>query len=246
MNKDVENLAKLYRESHSENDPDDPIELNTAFDIVEHLEYNVDTTIEEIEKTLTQNGIDFKRYVLKNDSHVVFEVFKGELVVFDDGWLTSYESKEAFMLDYKVSDELEELIQNRFNEDFWDYPASLYHATSETGVMEIIKEEGLETSSGTGLSNRGTRGVFTVDNVERLLDGTYGYFIFEINTKQMKADGFTPFVMQEPDVVQNDALSLVAHKIRYHEYSNYISSDIWIETVVVTEPIPAKYLTILD
>lgn len=247
MSEDVKNLEKLYVESQIQEEPEDPVELNDSHDLVEYLEYDIEAkTVEEIEKALNQKGIDLERYDLKKDSHVVFEVFKDELVVFDDGWLTSYDSKEEFMQDYQVPDELEELIQNRFNEEFWDYPAPLYHATSEKGVMEIIKEEGLETTSGTGLSNRGSRGVFTVSEVERLLDGSYGNFIFKIDTKQMKADGFKPFVMQEPDFVQSDALSMVAHKIQYHNYSPDSSNDTWAETVVVTEPIPAKYLTILD
>jgi len=100
-----------------------------------------------------------------------------------------------------------------FSNDFWSGPCELYHETSEDHVDDIL-EHGIECRNETrGLSNRGVGcAVFTTSNYEGLR-GSYGDFVFKIDTEAMKNDGYTPFVKQEPPVVKAENREAIAHHI---------------------------------
>lgn len=133
-----------------------------------------------------------------------------------------------------------------FNTQFWQNPEALYHATKEENI-ESIMQNGLYTTSGTGVNNRYVRGVFTVTNPDLLAMGHYGDYIFEIDTLQMKEDGFMPNVEKEPEASEYAARELFLNMVDIESYGllHDISDDIWHETVVVLEDIPEKYVRLL-
>ena len=134
-----------------------------------------------------------------------------------------------------------------FNRDFWRSPDELYHQTTKE-YDDIIQTQGLKPANKTrGLFNRSIgRAIFATRNYEETLEGHYGDVVFQINMQQMKQDGYTPYVSQEPQIVQTELRNQLAHYIGYDDFEDDTPSDISEETVIIYDAIPAKYLTKLD
>jgi hypothetical protein len=130
-------------------------------------------------------------------------------------------------------------------EDFWEHPTRLYHATTEDAAEDIVVEGLLPMSGSRGLRNRGVgKAVFTTLNEEQAHHGPYGDVVFEIDTKAMARDGYTPEVSQEPDVVEAEALNALASALNVEDFVSESENDR--ETVIVYGAIPAKYLRRAD
>lgn len=131
-----------------------------------------------------------------------------------------------------------------FNQEFWDFPAPLYHGTSETSWAKIRKT-GLEPRSDSrGISNRFVgSAVFTSLDVNVPAD--YGDVIVQIDTTAMKRDGYTPQVSLEEGIEEAEALRALAHSLGV-EYEPEIEYGIDPETVVIFGPVAAKYLRLLE
>jgi len=101
-----------------------------------------------------------------------------------------------------------------------------------------------------GLTNRGVlSAVFTSSEYEELFgSGSYGKAIFEINMSQMKQDGYTPNVSQEPEIEEYNNKMLLGRKLGGYDYEPYldISSDMSMNTVIIHGSIPPKYIHFID
>lgn len=219
-------LESEYEDYIQENPETDPVS-----DIITVL-VNLKIPHKEVNLPYMKN-----RYIVTDS--VVIEIEEGS-----KHFPISFHNKDQFLWNNNFT-ELESFVEETFNKDFWEYPAPLYHATQDEFVDEI-KQTGLSPSSGTGISNRGARGVFTVSNPELLVEGHYGNNIFEIDTKAMKRDGITPLVEMEPLVLEGMVLSQIAWAIGYDDYSQDNSDGQWEETVIVDGRIDPKYLKLLD
>jgi hypothetical protein len=219
------------------------------------LEYEYDEYIQENPKTdpvsdmiavLDNLKIKYKEVEIPymKNKYIVTDTVVIEIEEGTSNFPMSFYNKNDFLYRNDFT-ELESFVEETFNDEFWSAPSSLYHATQDEFVEEI-KRTGLKPSSGTGISNRWTRGVFTVSNPELLADGHYGNNIFEIDTKAMKKDGLNPLVQMEPLVLEGMVLSQVAHAIGYDRYDQNNSDGQWEETVIVDGRIDPKYLKLLD
>jgi hypothetical protein len=144
-------------------------------------------------------------------------------------------TKLSFLSDYS----------DYINKNFWETPETLYHATTDENVNDII-ESGLIPSNETrGISNRGVgAAVFTSSNSDEI--DSYGNNIFEIDTNLMKQDGYMPIVGKEPDVEQHDLVSTLAN---FYELDNVyidIEQGQSPNTYVVYGKIPSKYIGLVN
>jgi hypothetical protein len=187
---------------------------------------------EKIRYTIIDIG-DKKVIVLPESSLVIYD--------FDDGY-GNVESVEDFVYS-NYADDLKDY--GDFNEDFWNSPALLYHATTEANFELIKSSDGLKGMCKTrGSGNIGVGcAVFTSMNHEDLLSGSYGSVILTIDTRAMKADGYMPRVSREPAIEEVEATQNLVHRLglRYDvEYPN----DLFLETVIVHGSIPMKYIAV--
>lgn len=161
----------------------------------------------------------------------------------NDGWVT-YHRDAADYVQTANLDDLAPDWESRFNDQFWENPGTLYHATPDANRAAIMKD-GLNTANKTrGLSNRGvSSAVFTVTDPERLADGSYGDTIIAID---MEALGKTnkPYVEQEPDVAEGAAREALAQRLGLDDYAYDYESGMDPDTVIVRGGIPARYLSI--
>jgi hypothetical protein len=129
-----------------------------------------------------------------------------------------------------------------FNSEFWQYPKPLYHQTTSANAQSI-EHEGIRIANLTrGINNRGVgSSIFTTMDYDLTLEGHYGDVVFEINTKQMKTDGFTPYVSLEPEIVEHEYRTALAHQLGT-EFDSDPESGIREETVIIYDNVPAKYL----
>jgi len=169
----------------------------------------------------------------------IWQTEGGDYFEWDGGsYVTEFDPNDIWQLD--ISEELGEHEDN-FNKEFWEGPGELYHATTEDHI-EGIKENGLESRNETrGMSNRSVGGgVFTSANHEEI--GSYGDKLITIDANKMKADGYTPYVMQEPDIAEGEARGSVAYQLNIEDFSPDIESGMSYSTFIFTDDIPAKYL----
>ncbi len=139
-----------------------------------------------------------------------------------------------------------------FNKMFWEYPRTLYHCTPSKNVPSI-QARGLTRQNQTrGINNRSVgSAIFTTqeeENVESVRQ-SYGPVVIAINTRAMKADGFTPYVTQEPEVEEAEELAFIFRKMGEEvDIDRFIDSSGGISqyTVIVHENIPTKYLSIVE
>ena len=148
-----------------------------------------------------------------------------------------------WIYDYDLSVVQDEYDQ-QFNREFWGSGAGiLYHATDSENY-ESIKQEGLGARAGTrGMSNRSTgAAVFTTANPNEAESGVYGDLVVRIRADKMAKDGVTPFVFREPDVVEGELRSALAHAVGDEEFVYDYEQGISPDTVIIDGSIPPKYL----
>ena len=137
-------------------------------------------------------------------------------------------------------------IQKDFNRNFWNYPETLYHATSVDNVDRISKE-GLNANPNGRRSVVGGNSIWGDQNLiftvteDAIGDiKRYGSIIIEINTKLMLNDGFTPLVSLDADIAE-----LYASSDDNYEIGGLRDNGQFPETVVIhVKNIPLKYLKI--
>jgi len=186
----------------------------------------------------------------------VIQLGKDEYVIYDDKIIDpsfpQVQAKEEWLYDHsarRLRETLKDMIEERFNKNFWERPEVLYHGTPIENV-ETIDREGLKMQhKSRGLSNRSiTRAVFTTQSPE-YAEYHYGPAVFEINTPQMKADGFMPQVVKEPNHTESDVLNFLAQKIGAWEEERDLaqanSEGTTDDTVIIYADIPPKYLKLL-
>jgi hypothetical protein len=131
-------------------------------------------------------------------------------------------------------------------EDFWESPSPLYHATGADNVKSILRSGLNPESQSRGLRNRGVgSAVFTTLEEDSARSGMYGDAVFEIDTRAMARDGYTPEVEGEPDVAEYEAKNSLAWAFGIEDYiQDGPENDPY--TVIVYGHIPPKYLRLLD
>lgn len=129
--------------------------------------------------------------------------------------------------------------------DFWEHPPPLYHATSEDNVRSILRSGLNPEAKSRGLRNKSvSSAVFTTLDEESARSGMYGDAVFEIDTRAMARDGYTPEVHGEPDVAEYETKNALAWAFRLEGYTqNEPENDP--DTVILHGHIPPKYLRLL-
>lgn len=231
--------SHIMTEGHSVSD--------IEYEYDDYIQENPETTpTEDIKIVLDNMKLTYKEVEIpfSNNSYIITDQAVIEFDPSANKFPLTFHKKDRFLYDADFS-EIESNVEETFNNDFWDSPSPLYHATQDDNV-ESIKENGLNTTTGTGINNRGAHGVFTVSDVERIVLGEYGHNIFKIDTTSMKRDGITPYVTMEPDVLDGAVKGQIAHIIGDNQYSPDSSDGQWEETVIINGKIDPKYLTLLQ
>jgi len=128
-----------------------------------------------------------------------------------------------------------------FNEEFWNNPFPVYHATSEENWNLIQKTRIDQRDKTRGIENRSTgSAVFTSDNPDDI--EPYGNVIIEINTKQMKQDGYMPTVSKEEPIEEAEKREAIAHMIGLEDFYAEVEQGISPTTIIFFGHIPSKYL----
>ncbi len=171
----------------------------------------------------------------------VFEAANGSKEFEDEGDFDSFISNILF------NDSFHEYygpIDEEFNNDFWESPPPLLHGTND---LEAVLRSGLAPSSDTrGIDNRSVgAAVFTTteESIAEEYGSSEGGGIVRINTEAMKKDGDTPFVAEEPPIVEYEYTRNIAHHLGMDEYEPDIESGMDPNTVIVHGKIDPKYLT---
>lgn len=186
-----------------------------------------------------------KRY---NDAHGLNEQDEDEVDINRLYYNESYLDDVAEKLGYNGD----------FNKLFWEwgvrsYPI-VYHCTTKDNYEAIKKDGRLKTRSDTrGFTNRGIgSAIFATIYDEEVgsLQQSYGPIVLGINMSQMKQDGFTPYVSQEPEWEKAKKLAFVIGKLEKKdvEDARFVDSSDGVSegTIIIHESIPIKYLTLID
>jgi len=133
--------------------------------------------------------------------------------------------------------------EEQFNREFWGSPGVLYHGTRNLG--DVLRE-GLEPRSETrGLGNRAVgAAVFTTVEEDTAAEHAHGHDggVVEIDCKRMKRDKLTPFVAQEPEIIEDEMVGALAHRLGIEYEHECSDAGIDPDTVIVYGPIPPRYL----
>lgn len=188
----------------------------------------------------------------------VIQLGKEEYIIWDDKIVDPefplVKEKREWIWDHdarRIREALQDLIEERFNKAFWMYPEMLYHGTPEENV-ESIKQFGIKMQhKSRGLSNRHIHSAVFTEKSPEFCGYHYGPAVFEINTPQMKADGFMPFVTKEPNHIESDVVNFLAHKIgawtpdKDRDFAQSQSEGTTEDTIIVSDNIPAKYVKLI-
>ena len=202
--------------------------------------------VEAIVQYLQDHGKDPKVVSLAGDQYVIYDD-----MILDPEWPWAKKKNdwlyrtEASRLRERLAAEFED----RFNKKFWERPELLFHGTPKENV-ETIDREGLTMQhKSRGMSNKHIRAAVFTELSPEYCEYHYGPAVFEINTVQMKADGFMPQVEKEPNHLESDILNLIAHKIEAWEedqdLANAFSEGTSEDTIIIYANIPPKYLKLL-
>lgn len=135
-------------------------------------------------------------------------------------------------------------LEEKFNEDFWSSPPVLFHGTRD---IDGVLRGGIEARSETrGLGDQHVGdAVYTSQELE--VAETYAHGedagVVKIDTKAMKRDRYMPTVAMEPEVLEQDQLSAIAHRLRMEWNIEYSTAGTYETTVVIFGNVPRKYLT---
>lgn len=197
------------------------------------IEYNVIPLIDNTTLIITSSY-----YLVINDSTKTVLIAKPIKSLPDD----LSESPEDF-----IPKKLEFLsdYSDYINKKFWENPETLYHATPDENVNDII-DSGLVPSSETrGISNRGVGSAVFTSTESGEID-SYGDNVFEINTDLMKQDGYMPVVGKEPDVEKYELVSALGSFYNIDDISIDIEQGQSPNTYIVYGKIPSKYVGLMN
>lgn len=171
-------------------------------------------------------------------------------------YVVEWDGKDNYPIYKKKSDFLDEADPSdyfpdddaEFNSSFWESPTYLYHNTQSEFVDTILRTGIKASSKSRGFTNRfEPDAVYTSTDFEEYEEGSYGSAQFQIDTKAMRRDNYTPVVAREPDIVESELKNRLATAIDafdyYHEPDS--SAGTSYNTVVVRGNIPKKYLTMI-
>lgn len=164
--------------------------------------------------------------------------------------ITNWATAEDFLNDIRFAGSFDRFfgdMEEKFNDDFWQYPVTLYHGTRD---IEGVMDEGIYASNVTrGIGNRGvSAAVFTsldmyvAQEYEDDIEGG----IVAIDTMAMKQNGYTPYVSQEPEVLEEDLSSALMSAVGAEYEVEYADPGISTDTVIIYGNVPAKYLQVID
>lgn len=221
------------------------MEPKTEEDFDEFLEGYEDWSEPELLTYLRDNRIPYKAHTTPKDSKLITFNYSGEKYVgeSDQNGEVSVQDADSFMDDVSFNGNVFDYIEEpNFNDEFWDYPAPVYHGTTEE-AWEDIKENGLEPRSDSrGLTNKGT-GAAVFTSLDTTVPENYGDVLLEIDTKAMKKDGILPYADREEPLIEADALEALASKIGLDNYYVDREEGLDPDTVVFHGPIPPKYIS---
>ena len=197
-----------------------------------------------LEQLLDRHNIEHQRMTINNNEILV--IYDTTLYVTNepnDSWPRIEEANE--WINSMSEMDLEAYIPEE-EHNFWESPEYLYHATNIDDI-ESIKRTGLRTEDRTrGISNRGMgAAIFTSFSPEDI--SMYGDIIIEIDTVQMKKDGYMPRVSGESPLEESDRKSQLAYIIGLENYipDEYAGEGYSYSTIAIYGNIPRKYLKII-
>lgn len=222
------NWYKLAQEKNSD-------QLNNVEAIQNLLDNCKD--IKESENALEQHNFQFKTI---KDIIVVY--LNNKTYIIDDGLRIRNADEWIWRMHSWTIDEY--INYPDFNEQFWNNPYSVLHATSKEN-WDAIKKEGLVKKDRTrGIENRSTGlAIFTSENIEEIY--SYGDIVIEINAPLMKSDGYMPQVNREEPVIRAEKMEALAHLIGLNDFFVEVESGIRSSTIIFFGNIPPKYLKVI-
>lgn len=234
----------------ADNDERDPLPENDLDALQMWADWDLEEDeIEEVKKRLEKYEkveIPVLHQVLDDtyvvDRHVV--TVDGDDVEVDEmnDWLTS--QGDSFGWFDKIADALAE----RFNIEFAEEPAVLYHVTPKKNLPSIMKKGLLPQSQSRGLTNRSIgNAIFTVDDPDFTSD-SYGDTILEIDVPAMKRDGVHFSVEKEPAVFEKEAAEALAWALGAEDFYWEVGGDGADDpaTVILYAEVDPKYLKVVD
>lgn len=191
-----------------------------------------------------------------NKSPELIELGKDKYIIWDDKILDPeypiVKKKSDWLWDRDASqlrESLVDMVEERFNKNFWERPEFLYHGTPKENV-ESIQREGIKKQHiSRGFANKHIRSAVFTEKSPDFCGYHYGPEVFEINTTAMKADGFMPYVTKEPNHTESEVINFLAHKIGAWEddkdYSSATSEGTTDDTIIIYDNIPPKYVKLI-
>ena len=197
---------------------------------------------DQIKLALAASGADDVR--LPNGETVY--VTDQDVITVDESYYVRIYRKSDWIYDIDPDDYYPDHEQ-KWNDEFWEYPAALYHATTEENVESILKY-GLSPQNKTrGITNRSVgSAVFTTSNYEETVHGSYGEHVFEIDMPAMAKLPNRPFVSQEPPIVEAELRGALAHRIGMDDFYDEGGNDMSPDTVIIHGPVPPQFVKLLD
>jgi hypothetical protein len=223
----------------------------------EYLDYNqYDLPKEEIIKLKNKFNLDVKQYL-----KFVFKLSdnkNSEYIIYDPKNETFEYIKDIKQWIYDLNDaEMEELLghgaESIYNgwiegtlSDLKTHPGKLYHYTTEEN-WELIQQSGeLQGSSGTGITNRYSHGIFTSVDPEEHASGTYGDVCLEIDMDAFKQANSLAAVdlSYEPDIEEYLMRDLIRYKLELEDMEIQLDSSGGMSpyTIIVEHTIPIQFI----
>ena len=210
-------------------------------DDVDYLE-ELDLTLEQL---LDRHNIECQSMTINNKEILV--IYDATIYVTDEPYDSWPRIKEANEWINSMNEMELEIYVPEEEHNFWESPEYLYHATNIDNI-ESIKRTGLRVEDRTrGISNRGMgAAIFTSFSPEDI--SMYGDIIIEIDTVQMKKDGYMPRVSGESPLEESDRKSKLAYIIGLENYipDEYAGEGYSDSTIAIYDNIPRKYLRIIQ
>jgi hypothetical protein len=203
-------------------------------------------------KILSNNNIKYKLIILRDTEHSVVYTFTDET---DEGENGIYcITQEDYNEIYEIRDFIEEKYDNydfgledKINNDFWEYPEYLYHATDNSFIENILVNGILPKRKTRGLSNYYVSpSIFVTSDPTLLYNNIYGDVIIKIDTHLMKKDNLLLYIQKEPIILEKLQKESLAHSLNVYYESYDEHSDVWESTFIFTDKIPKDYLSVLD
>lgn len=224
----------------------------------EYIDYNqYDIPKEELIKLKNKFNLNATKYL--KGLFKLSDNKNSELYLMYDPKAESFEYiKDIKNWIYNLSDsEMEELLGHGVDtiyngwidgtlEDLKTHPGKLYHYTTEDKWEDIQQTGVLHGSSGTGLTNRFSHGIFTSVDSEEHASGTYGDVCLEIDMDAFKLANNLPKVdlEYEPDVEEYLLRDLIRSSLELADIEIQLDSSSGMSpyTIIIGHNIPVKFI----